>query len=286
MSALSTHLTRVESVTVDLCIQIGVLRVLISIAKLFRAQVVLVVPSALISVLVLLCDHVDWAGVVWLLLIVLDESWWLVHRGWPNNLIHHHRLLLRDPLLIYLWPDFFNSDYTKVTRLWPANLVRVEVDIMSCLLVIPVALCGLVKVVLLMKTADSAVSIEKLQGARHWMLLLSLRSADKLIKQVSILLTLHSIWASFSASFKELTLKGLVFELFDLRVDLVRKVQVGLCLLLLLLWHDTWIDTSSTPVKGKRLGGVVLWIQWGILLERALALLVSLCGAILGLVSW
>ena len=96
---------------------------------------------------------------------------------------------------------------------------------MGCLLVIPIALGGLVKVVLLlMKTFNAAVCVEEFKGARERILLLSLRSTDKLIKQVSILLTLHSIGASLTTPLQELALKGLVLELFDFRVDLVRIV--------------------------------------------------------------
>ena len=94
---------------------------------------------------------------------------------------------------------------------------------MSCWLVIPIALgSSLVKVVLLlMKTCKATMCIEELKGARERILLLSLRSTYKLIKQVSILLTFHSIGASLTTPLKELTLKGLVLELFDLWVDLV-----------------------------------------------------------------
>ena len=94
---------------------------------------------------------------------------------------------------------------------------------MGCWLVIPIALgSSLVKVeLLLMKTSKATMCIKELKRARERILLLSLRSTDKLIKQVSIFLTLHSIRASLTTPLQELTLKGLVLELFDFWVDLV-----------------------------------------------------------------
>ena len=94
---------------------------------------------------------------------------------------------------------------------------------MSCWLVVPIALgSSLVKIVLLlMKTSKATMCIEELKGAREWIQLLFLWSTDKLIKQVSIFLTLHSIGASLTTPLQELTLKGLILELFDFWVDLV-----------------------------------------------------------------